>query len=86
MVFVYIIYIVLMVIFLVTSALILRHTVKYSYLSPKFKTIVTIFGLLALCVFIFSIYLAFSIGVSPSPSPSSYPSVSPSTSTSDINF
>jgi len=49
------IYIVLLVIFLVMCALIFRHTVKFGYLSPRFKTVVTIFGILALGIIIFSL-------------------------------
>jgi predicted permease len=43
------------------SALILRHTVKYSYLSTRFKVIVSVFGILALIVFLFSIFLIFQL-------------------------
>ena len=65
------VYIVLMVIFLVMSALIVRHTVKYGYLSQKFKTIVTVFGLIALGVIIFSLYMVISLFGGSSPSSSS---------------
>lgn len=66
------VYIVLILIFLVMSALIVRHTVKYGYLSQKFKSIVTIFGLIALGVIVFSLYMMISLftGSSPSSSPS----------------
>ena len=76
------VYAVLLIIFLVASALIVRHTVKYGYLSPKFKTIVIIFGLLALGVIIFSLYLTVNIF---SGGPSDSFKV-PTTSTSDIQF
>ncbi len=78
-------YVILLLVFLVSSALILRHTMKFSYLSPRFKTIVSIFGLLALIVIVFSVYLVLLLGRS-SP-PSSSPSIpSPTSSSSDINF
>lgn len=85
-----IMYAILLVIFLIISALILRHTVKFSYLSPRFKTVVSIFGLLALIVIIFTLYLVFLLS-RPEPSSSGFlvPSTSTapsSTSTSDINF
>jgi len=63
------IYIVLLIIFLAICALIFRHTIKYGYLSPKFKMVVVVFGIIALIVIIFSIYLATKLfGALPSPS------------------
>lgn len=78
-------YIILMLIFLVMSALILRHTVKYSYLSTRFKIVVSVFGLLALAVFIFSIFLIFQLD-GDSKSPSFSPPATPSPSNTEINF
>ena len=78
------IYAVLLIVFLVISGLIFRHTVKFGYLSPRFKKVVSVFGILALIITIFSIYLIISLFRSPSSAPSySYPSVS---TPSDINF
>jgi len=77
------IYIVLLIGFLVISALILRHAVKYSYLSPKFKKVVSIFAILALGGVIFSLYLVISLFRADSGSAYSYPSVN---TPSDINF
>ena len=51
-----IVYSIFLFIFLVICGLIFRHTVKFSYLSPRFKKVVTIFGVLALIVIIFSVY------------------------------
>jgi len=52
-----VIYIALLLVFFFVSSLIFRHTMKYSYLSPRFRTVVTIFGLLSACVIAFSLYL-----------------------------
>ena len=78
------IYAVLLIVFLVVSGLIFRHTVKFGYLSPRFKTIASVFGVLALIIIIFSIYLVIKLFRAP---PSAYPYSFPSTSyPSDINF
>lgn len=84
-----VLYILLLIVFLIISSLILRHTVKFSYLSPRFKYVVGVFGLIAVIVIIFSIYLLFKMG--PSTSSINYydstptPSV-PTTRSSDLNF
>lgn len=77
-----VLYIFLLLIFLISSALIFRHAHKYSYLSPRFKTIVSVFGILALTVIIFSLVLLFKFFGSPSviPIPSS------GSSSGGINF
>lgn len=81
------IYIVLLIIFLIISSLILRHTIKFSYLSPRFRYIVGFFGVIAVIIIIFSIYLLFKMG--PSSGTSYYqpetPYVPPA-STGDLNF
>ena len=77
------IYIILLIIFLMACALIFRHTVKFGYLSPKFKIIVTVFGIIALIVIIFSLYLVTNLFRTPSAPSYSYPSVS---TPSDIQF
>jgi len=79
-----IVYIVLLVFFLLASAMIFRHTLKFSYLSPRFKAIIMTFGIIALAVIIYTIYLVISLYHQQS-SPSTF-SPSPATSTSDINF
>jgi len=77
-----IVYIVLLVFFLLASAMIFRHTLKFSYLSPRFKTIVMTFGIIALVVIIYTIYLVISLRNTSNPS-----SLTPTTtSTSEINF
>lgn len=76
------IYVILLLVFLIMSALIFRHTVKYSYLSTRFKITVSAFGILALIVLIFSIFLIFQLDGKPS-SPTFAPSVP---SNVEINF
>lgn len=79
-----IIYILFLLIFFIASGLIFRHTVKFGYLSQRFKTIVTIFGLLALSVIIFSIYIFLQVLT---PSSETYSTSSPPTSNSgELNF
>jgi hypothetical protein len=80
------VYILLLIVFLVISSLILRHTVKFGYLSPSFKIVVAIFGVLALCVIVFSIYLMFQIN-KPASSSYEYP-ITPTQPavTGDLNF
>ena len=56
------IYIVLLFIFLIVSSLIFRHAVKFGYLAPSFKILVVIFGIIALAVIVFSVFLLFQIG------------------------
>lgn len=78
------IYAVLLIVFLVVSGLIFRHTVKFGYLSPRFKTIASVFGIFALIIIILSIYLVVGLLRAPPSTPSySYPSFS---TPSDINF
>lgn len=54
-------YILLLIVFLIISGLILRHTIKFNYLSPRFKYIVGVFGIIAVTVIIFSVYLLFKM-------------------------
>lgn len=51
-----VIYIILLLIFLVISGLILRYTIKFSYLSPRFKKVIWIFGILSFFIILFSAY------------------------------
>ncbi len=79
-----VLYILLLIVFLIISSLILRHTVKFSYLSPRFKYIVGVFGIISFVVIIFSIFLLFKMGPSTSTGFDSGPSI-PS-SNGDLNF
>ena len=64
MTLVVIIYIILLIIFLIVSGLIFRHTIKFSYLSSKFKIVASTFGLIAFIIIIFSFYLILQISSS----------------------
>jgi len=80
------IYILLLIVFLVVSSLVLRHTVKFGYLSPSFKIIIIAFGVLAFCVIVFSIYLMLQVG---EPNGGGYDYIdtyTEPTSTGDLNF
>ena len=82
-------YVLLLIVFLVVSSLVLRHAVKFGYLSPRFKIIVISFGILAFCVIIFSVYLMLQIGESDSGGYDyidTYTESTTSTSTGDLNF
>ena len=84
-----VLYILLLIVFLIISSLILRHAVKFSYLSPSFKYVVGFFGITALIVIIFSVYLLFQIdggkgGTTNYYDPSPY--TPPATSTGNLNF
>ena len=79
-----IIYILFLIIFFVASGLIFRHTVKFGYLSQRFKTIVIIFGLLALSVIIFSFYIFLQVLTTSSETYST--SNSPTFNSGDLNF
>ena len=56
-----VIYALLIIVFLVVSAFILRYTLKFSYLSPRFRKVVTIFAIIALATIIYSIFLVFNL-------------------------
>lgn len=77
-------YIFSLLIFFIMGTLIVRHTIKYSYLSPRFKNIVFIFGLIAFGIIIFSLVLMFNLygGLSDA---ANVPIV-PTGSSSGINF
>ena len=81
------IYITLMIIFLASSALIVRHAITYSYLSSRFKKLVAIFSVISIGVIVFSIYLMMELYSASSSSTPSYSSPATSTSSSSgINF
>ena len=80
MTIVILIYILLLIGFFSASALIFRHLVKYGYLSPRFKIVVMIFGILSSIIIIFSIYLMLSMNDEVKDSPASYDY------SSDLNF
>jgi len=75
-----VLYILLLIVFLIISSLILRHAIKFNYLSPSFKYIAGSFGIIAIIVIIFSIYLLFKMGPSTS---TNY--TTPSNNTTPIN-
>jgi len=50
-------YLVALAAFVLMSILALRHTVKFGYISHSFKTLAWIFGIVALTIVIFSVYL-----------------------------
>ena len=83
-----VLYILLLVVFLIISSLILRHAIKFSYLSSTFKYIVGVFGVVALMVILFSIYLLFQMGNGNGGTnyydPAPY--VAPATKTGNLNF
>lgn len=82
-----VLYILLLIVFLVISSLIFRHTVKYRYLSPRFTYVVSFFAFIALVIIIFSVYLLFKVGGSPSTTnfAPSTPSI-PSSNGGGLNF
>lgn len=82
-----VVYILLLIIFLIISSLILRHAMKFSYLSPNFKYVVGVFAITASIVIIFSIFLLVKMDSGNGgnnyyePTPYSAP-----TNTGDLNF
>ena len=80
-----VIYIILLLVFLAACTLIFRYTIKYGYLSPKFKTVVSVFAVLALMGVILSLYFVISLFSTSSGSSYSYPTPTIITP-SDINF
>ncbi len=84
-----IIYFLMLIIFLIVSGLIVRHSIKFGYLSARFKTVVTSFGAIALIIIIFSIFLMFQGGEPDAGTyyePYSQPSTPSSPSSGDLNF
>lgn len=79
------VYVALLIIFFVTSALIVRHTFKYSYLSYRFKKVVVAFGVISFIVILFSLYLMILLLTHSSGAPSSRPTT-PATRSTTINF
>jgi hypothetical protein len=74
-------YVILLIIFLVMSSLIFRHAVKYGYLSPRFKTLVVLFGAVSLITIVLTFY--FLIKLFGAPSTPSFPTFSTG---SELNF
>ncbi len=74
-------YIILLIGFLVFSALIFRYTSKFSYLSPRFKYAVGVFALLSAGIIVLSLYFLMQAG-----SVSSSNSSGNTTSNSELNF
>jgi len=83
-------YILLLLVFLIISSLIFRHTIKFSYLSPRFRYIVGVFAAVSFVIIIFSVYLLFQIdGGSSTGSfkePTSSSSSGSSSGSGDLNF
>lgn len=72
-----VIYVILLGIFVFMSALVVRHPIKYGYLSPRFKTVLGIFGFLAVVVILLSLYFLVRLAYSPNSTESlSVPGVS----------
>jgi len=76
------IYVVLLLIFIAISGLIFRHTLKFSYLSPKFRYIVVLFAFISLALIILSVYLLSQVDNSSNSTPINN---TPSTS-GELNF
>lgn len=81
-----VIYILLLIGFLVISSLILRHAIKFSYLSPRFKYIVGVFTVVALAVICFSVFLLFRMDMGSTGVPYSAPSAPASDDSGSLNF
>jgi hypothetical protein len=73
-------YCVLLAVFLLMAILAIRHTMRFGYISQKFKAIAWIFGIVALGVIIFSVYLLINL-YKPTTS-----NLFPKTSKTDINY
>ena len=54
-----VLYFIFLAIFVIISVFIFRYIVKFSYLSPRFTSIVFVFAGLALMIIIFSLYILF---------------------------
>jgi len=73
-------YCVFLAVFVVMSVLVIRHTSRFGYISQKFKALAWTFGVVALAVIIFSVYLVLQLQ---KPATTSF---FPKTSTMDINY
>lgn len=82
--FVLMIYLASLLIFFIVGTLIIRHTVKYSYLSPRFKNVVLVFGLVAGVTILFSMFMMYQLLSYSGGSRSAAEPYSPSSS--QINF
>lgn len=84
MTLVIVLYIALLLVFGLFTAFILRHNAKYGYLSPHFKIILLIFGLMASALILFSLVLLMQFYKGNAPS--SIPSSTPSSNSSNLDF
>lgn len=75
----------LLLIFGLFAAFIFRHVLRYGYLSPNFKIVVSIFGLMALAVIVFSFYLLTQLYRLQNPDSGSF-FPSPSDASNNLNF
>ncbi len=73
-------YLIFLAVFVLFSVLALRHTVKFGYISGKFKKLAWSFGIVAVAIIIFSIYLIVALY-----KPSSG-TLAPKTSVKNINY
>lgn len=73
----------LFIAFLIGSGLIVRHTLKFGYLNPKFRLVTVIYIVLSLLVILLGIYLLTQAGAAPSPAPYTPGS---SNSSTELNF
>lgn len=80
------IYTILLVIFLVISSLILRHAIKFSYLSHSFKFVVGTFVIVALAVICFSIFLLLKMDTGSTGVPYTTPSTPAGSDSGSLNF
>ena len=81
-----VIYIFLLIVFLGISGLIIRHTIKFGYLSPDFKKVVIVFGVLSIIVIIYSIYVLTLFGKPAESGYDYYEEFSEPATTGELNF
>jgi hypothetical protein len=75
------VYIILLIAFIIISSLLFRHAIKFGYLSPSFRVVVAVFGILSLVVIGFSIYIISLTGT-----PSGYEYMNTGVSSGGLNF
>ncbi|MBN1258578.1 hypothetical protein JXA05_02375 [Candidatus Peregrinibacteria bacterium] len=78
--FLIILYLILLAVFLFISALVVRHGMKYGYLSPRFRIVLFVFGFLAVLVILLSLYFLILL------SSEKEPSVKPPSFSGELNF
>lgn len=83
MTFITVIYVLLLLVFCIFTGFIIRHTKRYGHLAPRFKITASIFGVVALALILFSLYLMTQLYSNPS-RPFSRPA--PASGNGSINF